>query len=176
MRRDTLDRFTKCMEQAAKLDVSCMVIHPGGTREPELRVKELDFLYEGLEELLEVSERTGVRIALENIVGHQSTRTAEALRSVMDDFDTDRLGVCFDSGHAHLVEDVCEAFRVLSDRVIAFHLHDNDGKGDQHLVPGEGTIDWPQFVDLILAARLDFPYCIEAPLVPEDDPEYTMRM
>jgi sugar phosphate isomerase/epimerase len=27
-------------------------------------------------------------------------------------------------------------------KLMALHLHDNDGTGDQHRIPGEGTINW----------------------------------
>ena len=32
-------------------------------------------------------------------------------------------------------------------RIKAFHVHDNDGQGDQHLAPYMGILDWNRFVE-----------------------------
>ena len=35
-----------------------------------------------------------------------------------------------------------EAIETCSGHIVTTHLHDNLGKRDEHLVPGEGAIDW----------------------------------
>ena len=35
----------------------------------------------------------------------------------------------------------------LGSRIEAFHVHDNDGKSDQHLAPYMGVLDWNRFVE-----------------------------
>ena len=53
------------------------------------------------------------------------------------------VGICFDFGHAHLDGDVVDAIETVAEHLIATHVHDNRGRADDHLVPFEGTIDWP---------------------------------
>ena len=64
-------------------------------------------------------------------------------------------GWCFDTGHAH-----CSGFspNVLGECAVAplsLHIHDNDGNGDDHLIPGDGTIDW----DKMISALKKIGYC-----------------
>jgi sugar phosphate isomerase/epimerase len=59
-----------------------------------------------------------------------------------EDLDLGRSGICLDVGHAHIVGDVMDAIETCSGHILTTHLHDNNGKRDDHLVPGKGTIDW----------------------------------
>ena len=61
--------------------------------------------------------------------------------------DNSGLGICIDVGHANMrhqdfddpVASYIDEFR---DDLVHFHLADNHGQRDEHLVPGMGTIDW----------------------------------
>ena len=52
------------------------------------------------------------------------------------------VGVCLDLGHAHVTVGVAEAIGTLGARIASVHVHDNHGVKDEHLWPGDGTIDW----------------------------------
>ena len=39
--------------------------------------------------------------------------------------------------------------RLLGDRLKVLHVHDNDGKNDQHRAPFTGTIDWEDFTSAL---------------------------
>ena len=47
-----------------------------------------------------------------------------------------------DVGHARLMGDVVEAIETCSGHLLTTHLHDNRGRTDDHLVPGQGVVDW----------------------------------
>jgi sugar phosphate isomerase/epimerase len=65
------------------------------------------------------------------------------LHSVIDAVDADNFGICLDTGHTNLFGlPLGEALRQCGDRLIATHVHDNDGRSDQHDDPTRGTIDW----------------------------------
>ena len=36
--------------------------------------------------------------------------------------------------------------KVLGDRVVALHVHDNDGLEDRHVAPYMGILDWERFI------------------------------
>lgn len=62
-----------------------------------------------------------------------------------------RIGICFDSGHAHYHgESVPDCIRRYGRRIYATHFHDNRGGRDEHLPPGFGTIPW---IDVVRALR-----------------------
>jgi len=41
-------------------------------------------------------------------------------------------------------------------------LHDNDGTGDQHRLPFDGTVDWPRLARLIAASPYRKPISLES--------------
>ena len=62
------------------------------------------------------------------------------------------LGFCFDMGHFNLfgqtrtLPDYLSYFKGLIGHV---HIHDNNGKADQHLPPGLGTIDFDPLIEFL---------------------------
>jgi sugar phosphate isomerase/epimerase len=97
----------------------------------------------GLERLgraLKVAEEVGVDIALEN------TRFLEYNAYCYDNLSSPRLKFCFDSGHAHCFTPSDDPLARFGSLMVATHLNDNHGPGpgecDEHLLLGEGTIDF----------------------------------
>ena len=45
----------------------------------------------------------------------------------------------------------------LKDRLIALHIHDNDGSSDQHKIPFTGSVDWPRFMRIVDSSPCDVP-------------------
>ena len=139
---------------------------------------------DSLERLLPVAEKAGVNIALENIWSPPCT--ADMLVRIMRHFNSPWLGLCYDSGHAFLfdygrncpaqscvlkswkcpVEEIPWDDRMLEKMqpwIINCHLHDNHGFGDEHLLPGQGLIDWKKLLGLLLSApRLQ---CIQSEVI-----------
>ena len=50
---------------------------------------------------------------------------------------------CLPEPGPDFLDDLGDAIEACSGHLIATHLHDNKGKTDDHLAPGEGAIDWP---------------------------------
>jgi len=57
------------------------------------------------------------------------------------------VGVCFDTSHTTLGHHWKRFMEVASDRLVHVHANDHRGHRDDHLPPGEGTIDWQQVRD-----------------------------
>jgi len=74
----------------------------------------------------------------------------------------------FDIGHAHLAEFPEEerlekSFSPLKELVSSVHLHDNHGEKDEHLPPYDGSIRWPEAIELLkpAAENGDLPLILE---------------
>ena len=52
------------------------------------------------------------------------------------------VGMRFDTGHAALGHHWDRFIELAGDRLVHVHVNDNRGQFDDHLPPGEGTIDW----------------------------------
>lgn len=89
------------------------------------------------------AEEHGIRIALENPLEPWFGASPLDLLYLVEETDPDIVGVCFDTGHANVNRlDVARAVEQLEGHIIATHIHDNDGRGDNHLPPLMGSIDW----------------------------------
>jgi sugar phosphate isomerase/epimerase len=94
-----------------------------------------------LEEIAEAAQAMGVTVAVE-LIPNPLSLAARLVQWLEDDLETPGMGVCLDVGHANLTGDAMEAIEICSGHIVTTHLHDNRGKRDEHLVPGEGAIDW----------------------------------
>ncbi len=98
--------------------------------------------------LAEYAAERGVRLALENL-DDTIWLLDRVLEEIGDDPGESNLGICIDTGHAHMSHDagrepVTNYLERYAGQLEHVHLHDNHGASDEHLLPGEGTIDWPR--------------------------------
>lgn len=104
--------------------------------------------------LVPYAREYGVKIALENMPGsHVPCGTIKELVDCIDAIDSEYLVACLDTGHCNYSgqrfvsgENIGDAIRMLGDRIACLHIHDNDGRDDQHLMPYNGIIDWNDFI------------------------------
>ncbi len=95
--------------------------------------------------LLPEARRHHVQLALENIETDHCRRLFDHLFQI---YPPEDLGFCFDSGHANMTGEIDLLERYL-DRLIMTHLHDNHGKEDEHLLPGQGAIQWKPIIQTL---------------------------
>lgn len=146
IRASAVDEHARLLRQCAAAEIYCVVFH-AGTDETKDRPRDAAaWAIESLSALVAVAKETGARIALENLLPGYPGCAADELLDIVAAVDSTLLGVCFDSGHAHVAGAMAATLERVKDRVITFHLHDNDGKGDLHYQPPFGTIDWESFV------------------------------
>lgn len=135
------------LEMAARLGCDVAVLHiPGEPADPPTRLAYWDRARRSLDSLAQCSRATGVRLALEN--GGTPESWLPIVR-VLSDYPRDFAGLCYDSGHGNLSGDGLDQLATHAGRLLAVHLHDNDGSGDQHILPFMGTVDWGRLVGLI---------------------------
>ena len=94
-----------------------------------------------VEELVALAAKVNVRVAIE-VIPNPLSSAADLRDLIEEDLDGMDVGVCLDYGHAHLMGDLGEAIETLSGHLLTTHVHDNNGRRDDHLVPFAGTIDW----------------------------------
>jgi len=106
---------------------------------------------EKLSEYLEYAEKYGMGIAVENMPLYPYTAPHfrffgagwEDLCELVDTFDSDKIGICWDFGHAHLAAlDQSVALKTIGKRLKITHVHDNTKNDDHHQLPLLGNSDW----------------------------------
>jgi sugar phosphate isomerase/epimerase len=113
-----------------------------------------------IETLAQAAEPLGVRIAVE-VIPNELSRAGPIVHFVEQVLADPRVGICLDFGHAHLDGDLVDAVETVSEHLIAGHLHDNRRRTDDHLVPFEGTIDWPAALATLQKVGYDGPLMLE---------------
>jgi sugar phosphate isomerase/epimerase len=148
-RIDAMDEIKRATEVAEFAPFRFLVQHIGRSDEAD-DPRKFESALSSIEHLRAFARPLGVNLLLENIPNDFST--PERLKEVLKALHYPDLGVCFDTGHGHLMSSVHQAFGVLEDRICSTHVHDNKRDRDAHLWPGEGTIDWNQTMTSLLAA------------------------
>ena len=106
--------------------------------------------------LLELAEKCGVSIAIENMFDpYDPIKTTIRRRrylayvpDLIDLVDTlgkdfKNVGICWDFGHANEMSwNQVESLKMIGKRLIATHVNDNYGIKDDHLLPYLGEIEW----------------------------------
>lgn len=129
---------------ARRIPMKALVVHLGLPRaqQPSHADNNRDAARQSIEELQQAAEPLGVRLAVE-VIPNELSRAASLVHFVETDLEGIDVGICLDFGHAHLDGDLVDAIEAVSGHLLTTHLHDNHGKTDDHLVPFEGTTDWP---------------------------------
>jgi sugar phosphate isomerase/epimerase len=154
-----VDEIKRALEIAESIPFQYMVQHLGVSGQ-EYDERRLDAGFDSLDELSNFARMRGVEVLLENIPNRMAS--ADRLNAFLDATHLN-LGFCFDVGHAHMDGGIPAAFELMQERIRSTHLHDNNGKEDQHLFPtmNKGTVDWKRTMEL-LRSRLDqYPLLLE---------------
>jgi sugar phosphate isomerase/epimerase len=163
-RSEAVDETRRAIDAARALGCSVVVLHLGIPRGQPIPPNDNDAaaLRRSLEPIADACTAAGVRLALEVIPNDLAT--PPALLDWLDgDLELGSAAACLDVGHAHLVGGAPEAAEVLSGYVITTHIHDNRGTSDDHLVPFDGTIDWPATMMALYKIGYTGPLVFELP-------------
>jgi sugar phosphate isomerase/epimerase len=113
---------------------------------------EWAWVRDGLKEVYALSEKLGVRLAIEPLNRFETyfiNRADQAL--AMADAVGPNCGVCLDAFHLNIEEaDLLEAIRLGGRRIYDFHVADNN-----RLAPGQGALDWKAIVQTLKKVGYD---------------------
>jgi len=131
------------LEVARRLPYRFLVVHLGMPSAERQAVDDnhRDAARRSLEETVALAAAVGVRVAVE-VIPNALSRPDALVELVEEQFEGLDVGICLDYGHAHLMGDLGEAIETVSGHLLTTHVHDNQGREDEHLVPFAGTIDW----------------------------------
>lgn len=161
-----VDEIRRALEIAETIPFQYLVQHIGVQGE-EFSERSVDAAFSALEQISLFARQRGVEVLLENIPNKLSS--AERLMLFLNLTHLD-LHFVFDVGHAHMGGGIEAEFDIMRDRIRSTHIHDNDGKADQHLFPlvaEGGTIDWKETMNLLRTRADQYPLLMELREVPE---------
>ena len=147
----TLEIYMRTIEECGEDGVKNLIIHVDYINAPP--PNELGI--ERFKRMADLAGRKNVCLALENTGKH------EYLKYIFDRIASPTVGFCYDAGHRNCDEPEIDLLSLYGDRLIALHLHDNDGSADQHLIPFTAGINWAEQMAAIAATGYTGPTTLE---------------
>ena len=141
MRIEAMDEIKRAVEVAEIMPFRFLIQHVGRTDESD-DPRKFESALSSIEHLRAFCRQLNVTLLVENTPNDLAT--PERLKELLRSLHYPDLGICLDTGHAHMMSSVHQAFAILEDRIRSTHVHDNKRDRDAHLWPGEGNIDWNQ--------------------------------
>jgi len=126
------------IDNCSKLSIPILVVHiqPDSTQRPSFEVG-----LNRLKTIVKYAKEQSVKIAFENI------NSAEYLYRTLEYFDDNNVGFCYDCGHEACHTNGEHYLPKIGNRLFCTHIHDNDNKSDQHLIPFDGQIDFARIAN-----------------------------
>lgn len=137
IREAAIDRLLHHFEFAESYGLPKVIVHPH-----YFFLDRMESCMERAARSLEVvllSRPATVELAIENLPRAEGSWICEQLLGI---FGRDRMGFCYDSSHENISGKPFHLLEKYADRITVTHLSDNHGEMDEHLVPGDGNIDW----------------------------------
>jgi len=163
---------------ARELNIETVILHPASTpRSKEKFSEHFPAARESLDYLAVIAQNLGIRIAIETQLPHILGGDAETIEKLIGHLPYRNVGICFDTSHVNLwPTGLRENFRRLSARIIALHISDNNGQFDDHLIPGEGKINWTEFVHDLRQSQNNSNFMLEVlGTARQKDPHYILK-
>ena len=129
------DMLIACIEDCKTHEIPVAVIHLTSFSE-NVDVTDLGLMRIG--QIVDAAEKCNVRLAFENLT------VLEHLNAVYKQFSSPLVGFCYDSGHENWNHPDKDCLTLYGDKLFALHINDNFGDADSHMLPFDGTVDWPE--------------------------------
>jgi sugar phosphate isomerase/epimerase len=161
--QDTIDGqeacnlLVSCVEDCAVHEIPALVMHPENKNGAETVELPVDFTFgiERIKRIVDTADRLNVNVAVENMSRY------EYLNCIFENIQSNRLGFCFDSGHCNVFTPGQDLLTQYGDRLMAQHLHDNDGVDDWHSLPFSGNIQWNDIAEKLQANKYNSAIALE---------------
>jgi sugar phosphate isomerase/epimerase len=152
-RETALDTIVTSAKALKRLGGSVLVVHPTDHVRTHAEVEpKLARAADALRTLTDTIGAFGVTVAIETPLPHLIGGHPDEFASILH-----RVGsaarVCVDTGHTHLGGFTRAFIELAGDRLVHVHAHDNHGRFDDHLPPGDGTLPWPTIVHALERVR-----------------------
>lgn len=147
------ERLFRCFEVCRVLGTKYTVVHPihkradGGVIESDDEFLSVNV--PAYKALLEEAEKNHVILLSENLLWGATIPPA-SISALVEEVNSPYFGWCYDTGHANARGTGSKALLEVTHVPLSLHIHDNLGRRDDHMLPGDGTIDWKEFLDVLL--------------------------
>ena len=162
MDKEHFDEYVNCtiraIEACGMLGIENAVIHTGWM-DGVTKEEYFEINYNALKPLFSAMEKNNVNVLIENSTKANMGEkyfflTGREMKEFIEYVNHPLLHACWDLGHANIEGHQYEDIMTLGDDLRAIHVHDNNGKGDEHVALFTGTVN----IDEVINALIDIGY------------------
>ena len=144
----------RSIDTSLRLGCKKVSLCPGSTLFGQGYDKGMQTLVASLDEVVEYSLKNEVLLLLEPAHMYESDLilTVEDGVRLIEENKYSNMGIALDTGHCHVnKESLSDCLYIMKSKNIPFHIHldYNNGLSDQHKIPGEGTINFIPFLQIL---------------------------
>jgi sugar phosphate isomerase/epimerase len=150
---DSIKKCKTIIDGVSIYGVKTLVIH-ADTKQPVIPGKEsiqMDHLVFALASLVPKCKEKEIYLAVETLTPGRLTSSIDNLITAIDAVNSPLIGICIDTNHSNLSINLSATIIKANRRIIEFHINDNHGEQEEHLLPFSGTIDWCSFIKALSA-------------------------
>ncbi len=146
--------FYSAIEMTQKYNGEFLVLHTNEGLEKDADRKKLkETIEERIRELIKYADEKGVKIAVENV--GVKTNMLYSEEEYINLIRENNYYSLIDIGHAVINGwDITKVIKELKDRIIGYHLHNNDGEKDLHMPVFNGKYDYKNFFETVTEEKL----------------------
>ncbi|MBE6573185.1 MAG: sugar phosphate isomerase/epimerase [Ruminococcaceae bacterium] len=149
---DSGDIIGRTVKAASILGAKYMVLHPMYREEDQSEITDPERFIrlnaEYTKPWIEKAAEHDVIILSENLETGASIDPRNIVELVKE-INSENFGWCYDVGHANYMGFKSDILKECDITPLSLHIHDNDGGYDDHLIPGDGNIDFNDFTSLL---------------------------
>ncbi len=151
-----MDFLMHAVDAAAALGSDCVSLWSGAEPEGCGREQAEDRLHAGLREVLDYADACGVMLGFEPEPG-MLIDTMERFAVLHERVHSPRLGLTLDVGHLHCLGEtpIADHIHRWGDKLLNVHIEDMRTGVHEHLMFGEGEIDFPPVIAALREAGYD---------------------
>lgn len=118
------------------------------------------------------AKKAGLRFCVEPRVGELLSNTDAILR-MMDAVDDENFGAVLDTAHQNAQKEILAlSVEKLGKRIFYVHAADNDGRVNEHVAAGRGSVDWEGVFQGLKKHKFSGYLAVDVGMVPDIDAQY----
>lgn len=160
--RARVEFIAYAIQTAAEMGSRCVSVWSGAALPGATSRQSLDWLALNLEPLLETADRLGIGIGFEPEPGMFVERLGD-FGKLVERIDHPRLGLTLDVGHLFCLGElpIADWIRRFAGRIVNVHIEDMRAGQHEHLMFGEGEIEFSPVIEALRATGYCGPLCVE---------------
>jgi len=157
-----IEFYKHAVDCAAELGSDCVSLWSGILHEPISREEAIERLAGGLSEVLDYAAAKDVAIGFEPEPG-MLIDTMDRFGELLDRVDAENLRLTLDVGHLQCLGEtpIADVIDRWGSRIVNLHIEDMRRGTHEHLMFGEGQIDFPPVLQALAASPYDGPLYVE---------------